>query len=83
VPVVIAVLGALLAGTHASADNWKNQPPAAKRQAAGMVIDCMRKRMSRDRVISYNEAAKVCKLEVAKQFQSAPAEPLVAADTKP
>jgi len=80
-PVVIAVLGALLVGTHASADDWKNQPFATKRQAAGMIIDCMRKRMSKDRLISYNEAAKVCKQEVAKL--GAPAGPLVAADTKP
>jgi len=81
VPVVMAVLGTLLVGTHASA--WKNQPPATKRQAAGMVIDCMRKRMATDRLISYNEAAKVCKQEVAKQFQSPPSGPLVADDTKP
>jgi hypothetical protein len=81
VPVVIAALGALLVGTHASATDWKNQPLATKRQAAGMVIDCMRKRMSKDRVISYNEAAKVCKQEVAKQ--NAPSGPLVADDTKP
>lgn len=83
VPVVIAVLGALLVGTHASAVDWKNQPLATKRQAAGMIIDCMRKRMSKDRSISYNEAAKVCKQEVAKQFQGAPSGPLVADDTKP
>lgn len=83
VPVVIAVLGALLGGTHASAVDLKNQSFATKRQTAGMVIDCMRKRMSRDRSISYNEAAKVCKQEVAKQLQSAPSGPLVADDTKP
>ena len=83
VPVVIGVLGALLIGTHASAVDWKNQTLSTKRQAAGMVIDCMRKRMSRDRLVSYNEAAKGCKQEVAKQFQSPPSGPLVADDTKP
>jgi hypothetical protein len=83
VPVVIAVLGALLVGTDASGVDWKNQPLAIKRQAAGMVIDCMRKRMSRDHLITYNEAAKACKQEVAKQFQSSPPGPLVADDTKP
>jgi hypothetical protein len=81
--VVIAMLGALLAGAQGSAVDWKNQSPAAKRQAVGMVIDCMRKRMSKDRSISYNEAAKVCKQEVARQFDSAPSGALVAADTKP
>jgi hypothetical protein len=83
VPVVIAVLGALLAGMHASAVDWKNQPLATKRQAAGMIVDCMRKLMSKDRSVFYNEAAKVCKQEVAKQFQSDPSGPLVADDTKP
>ena len=80
-PVLIAMLSLLLAGT-ASAIDWKSQSFATKRQAASMVIDCMKKRMSRDRQISYNEAAKQCKQEVSKQFDSAVAAPLVA-DTKP
>ncbi len=81
--VVIAMLGALLAGAQGSAVDFKNQSLSTKRQAASMVIDCMRKRMSKDRSISYNEAAKVCKQEVAGQFSTAPAGALVAADTKP
>jgi hypothetical protein len=83
VPVVIGMLGALLAGTQGSAVDWKNQSSATKRQAVSLVIDCMRKRMSKDRSISYNEAARVCKQEVARQFDSAPPGALVAADTKP
>jgi hypothetical protein len=83
VPVVIMMLGALLAGTRVSAVDWKNQSSATKRQAVAMVVDCMRKRMSRDRSISYNEAARVCKQEVARQFDGAPSGALVAADTKP
>jgi hypothetical protein len=83
VPVVIAMLGALLAGSQGSAVDWKNQSLATKRQAVSMVIDCMRKRMSKDRSISYNEAARACKQEVARQFASAPSDALVAADTKP
>ena len=83
VPVVIGMLGALLAGTQGSAVDWKNQSQATKRQAVSLVIDCMRKRMSKDRSISYNEAARVCKQEVARQFDSAPSGALVAADTKP
>ena len=83
VPVVIGMLGALLAGTQSSAVDWKNQSLANKRQGVSMVVDCMRKRMSKDRAISYNEAAKVCKQEVARQFDSAPPGALVAADTKP
>ena len=57
-PVVIAMLGALLAGTQSSAIDFKNQSFATKRQAAIMVIDCMKKRMSKDRSISYNQAAR-------------------------
>jgi hypothetical protein len=82
VPVVIGMMGALLAGTQSSAVDWKNQSFATKRQAVSMVMDCMRKRMSRDRSISYNEAAKACKQEVARQFDSATPGALVAADTK-
>ncbi len=81
--VVVTMLGALLMGTHAAAGDWKNQSIATRRQAAGMVIDCMRKRMSRDRLISYNEAAKVCKQEVAKRFETDQSGVLVAEDTKP
>jgi hypothetical protein len=83
VSVVIATLGALLSGAHSSAVDFKNQSLATKRQAANMVIDCMRKRMSSDRSISYNAAARVCKEEVARQFDNLPARALVAADTKP
>jgi hypothetical protein len=82
-PVVIGMLGALLAGTQGSAVDWKNQSISSKRQAVSLVVDCMRKRMSKDRSISYNEAARVCKQEVARQFDSAPSGTLVAADTKP
>jgi hypothetical protein len=82
VPVVIAMLGALLAGTQSSAVDFKNQSLSTKRQAAGMVIDCMRKRMSKDRSISYNQAARECKEEVARRFDNASSGALVA-DTKP
>ena len=82
-PVVIGMLGALLAGTQGSAVDWQNQSLSTKRQAMSLVVDCMRKRMSRDRSISYNEAARVCKQEVARQFDSVPSGALVAADTKP
>jgi hypothetical protein len=83
VPIVIGMLGALLASTQGSAVDWKNQSLATKRQGVSMVVDCMRKRMSKDRSISYNEAAKVCKQEVARQFDGAASGALVAADTKP
>jgi hypothetical protein len=83
IPVVIALLGALLAGAPSSAVDLKHQSLATKRLAANLVIGCMRKRMSKDRSISYNEAARVCKEEVARQLDNASPGALVAADTKP
>jgi hypothetical protein len=83
IPVVIALMGALLVGTQSWATDWKNQSLMTRRHAVVKVLDCMRKRMSADRSISYNEAAKVCKEEVARQFDSASPGVLVAADTKP
>ena len=80
-PLLIGLLSLLPIGT-ASAIDWKSQSFATKRQAASMIIDCMKKRMSHDRQISYNEAAKQCKQEVTKQFDAAAGGPLVA-DTKP
>jgi hypothetical protein len=41
----------------------------------------MKKRMSSDRLISYNGAAKLCKDEVARRFENASPGPLVAADS--
>jgi len=79
---IVWVLSSLLLAEASFAVDWKHQSFATKRQAAAMVVDCMKKRMSRDRLISYNDAAKLCKQEVSKQFEGAPGGPLVA-DTKP
>jgi hypothetical protein len=76
-----ATMSAVLASTAAPAGEWKNQSFATKRQLVSQVIDCMKKRMSSDRLISYNDAAKACKAEVKRQFETAKSEPLVAADT--
>ena len=83
VPVVIAVLGALLGGTQASAVDWKNQSFATKRQAAGMVIDCMRKRMSKRPIDLLQRSRKGLQARGREAVQSAPSGPLVADDTKP
>jgi hypothetical protein len=79
----ISIGAALLASAQAPADAWKSQSFAVKRQMVSQVIDCMKKRMSSNRLISYNDAAKLCKDEVARRFESAPAGPLVAADSGP
>jgi hypothetical protein len=46
----------------------------AKQQMIAKTIDCMRKRMSVDKAVSYNEAAKICNAQIRKQRdQSTPA----------
>jgi hypothetical protein len=72
-------MAAALASTQASANDWKGQF-ATKRQMVNQVVDCMRKRMSSDRQISYNQAAKVCRDQVNQRIDSASSGPLMAAD---
>lgn len=49
-------------------------PMTVKQQTIAKTIDCMRKRMSTDKAVSYNEAAKICNDQIRKQRdQSAPA----------
>ena len=80
--LMIMMTGTLLAGSPALAADWKGRTLSAKRQAVSQIIDCMKKRMSSDRAISYNEAAKVCKQQVLAQGADSPSDPpLVAADT--
>jgi hypothetical protein len=50
------VAGILLVVAQAIADP-KRPPPTARRQ----LLDCMSQRMSADKALSYNEAAKRCK----------------------
>lgn len=80
-PILITLTGVVATGGHAGATDWKGQSLSAKRQAVGQVIDCMKRRMSSDRAISYNEAAKVCKQQVLAQSAGSTPAPLVAADT--
>jgi hypothetical protein len=77
---VIATTCALLAGVSATAADWKMQSISTKRQAVTQVFECMKKRMSSDRLISYNAAAKACKDEVGKRLGIGTSGPLVAAD---
>lgn len=81
-PVMMTIAGSVLASSMSLAAD-PSHSFAAKRQYATQVIGCMRKRMSNDKYISYNQAAKDCKDWVAEQNQApVPAGPLVAADTK-
>ena len=76
-PMILAT--AVLASTQAQASDWKGQPLAAKRQIASQVIDCMKRRMYSDRLVSYNDAAKTCRDQVQGQLEKATSGPLVAA----
>jgi hypothetical protein len=80
-PATIVIAGGLLANSMVYAAD-RPHSFAAKRQFASQVIGCMKKRMAADRYISYNEAAKVCKEQVNRQFDSPDQGPLVAADVK-
>jgi hypothetical protein len=80
-PVVMTIAGSLLASSVTLAADPLHSF-SAKRQFAVQVIGCMRKRMSNDKYISYNQAAKDCKQEVTRQADVTPTGPLVAADTK-
>ncbi len=77
---ILAVGVAVLAAAQAPAADWKGQPLSVKRQMVIQVIGCMKKRMAADRLVSYNQAAKECREEVAAQLEKASAGPLVAAD---
>lgn len=60
---VIAMTGLMCVGTQAFAANSRNQVAMRRRQ----VVDCMSKRMSLNKSISYNEAAKACKDQMKRQ----------------
>ncbi len=85
-PAVIAIAGGVMASSAMTgspalgADSTHSL--SSKRQFVGQVINCMRKRMAVDKSISYNQAAKLCKVEVAQHEIGPAAGTLVAADTK-
>jgi hypothetical protein len=63
---MIVTMGALVVGAQALAVNWTSSSTLTRRQLA----DCMTKRMSASKTISYNEAAKVCKDQLKSQKDS-------------
>jgi hypothetical protein len=77
--LILATASAVVAASPAFASDWKGQPLAVKRQMVAQVIDCMKKRMSSDRLISYNQASKVCRETVDGRLEKSTAGPLVAA----
>jgi len=75
---MLAMTSVAFVGTQALAVST-NPPPTARRQMIAKTAACMRKRMSIDRVVSYNEAAKTCKDQLRKQGDQPASDPLVTA----
>jgi hypothetical protein len=79
--LILTVAGTVAATSQVFASDWKAQPLAVKRQMLSQVISCMKKRMTTDRQISYNQASKECRETVEGQLEKSTAGPLVASDT--
>jgi hypothetical protein len=73
---MLAVTSLSFAGMQAMGGSVQ-PPPTERHQMMLETTDCMRRRMSADKVVSYNEAAKTCREQIRKQHAQ-PA-PLVAA----
>jgi hypothetical protein len=58
-----------------------SQATISKRQMVAQVVNCMKKRMSANKEISYNAAAKVCKNQVNNRSNNAVSVALVASDS--
>jgi hypothetical protein len=78
---MIAMTGTIFAGEHVFAVDSTSQPTMSKRHMVVQIVDCMKKRMSADKTISYNAAAKACKDQISKQTDNSPSGTLVASDT--
>jgi hypothetical protein len=78
---MLAMTSVASAGAQALADSVP-PPTMTKHQMIVKTIDCMRKRMSIDRAVSYNEAAKTCRDQISKQSdKSAPGALVVSGDS--
>jgi hypothetical protein len=76
----IAFTGVILLGRQTLAVDDAGQSKVNKRQLIAEVFSCMKKRMSADRSISYNEAMKACKDQVSRENDTPAAGALVASD---
>lgn len=74
-------MGVLLVGAKAIPDDATSQATLRKHQTIVQVINCMRKRMSVDKGLSYNAAAKVCKSQVDNQSNNSAAVAVVVSDS--
>jgi|SRR5579859_4444379 len=60
---MLAMASVMLAGTQARADAVR-QPTMTRHQMVLKTVGCMRKRMSIDRAVSYNEALRTCRAQI-------------------
>ncbi|MGO9636135.1 MAG: hypothetical protein ACLPX1_19900 [Steroidobacteraceae bacterium] len=79
VSAAIAMTG-LLIGARALALDSTGQPAMNKRQLIAQMVGCMRKQMSANNAISYNEAMKTCKAQMNSQIDNSAPRTLVASD---
>jgi len=75
----IAMTG-LLIGAQALAVDSTGQPTISKRQRITQIVGCMRKQMSANNTISYNEAMKMCKDQMNTQSNNSASRTIVASD---
>ena len=75
---MITMASVMLTAALAIADDAVRQSTISKRQMMAQVVNCMKKRMSVDREISYNAASKVCKDQVNSQSNNSVSVALVA-----
>jgi hypothetical protein len=68
---MLAMTSAAFAGPQTRADSVR-VPTMSKHQMIVKTVGCMRKRMSMDRAVSYNEAARTCKAQVNKLSDDSP-----------
>jgi hypothetical protein len=72
----------LLIGAQALAVDSTGQPTMSKRQLIAQMVGCMRKQMSANNTISYNEAMKACKDQISKQTDNSASRTIVASETQ-
>ena len=77
----IAMTGLLISAQALAVDST-GQPSISKRQLIAQMVGCMRKQMSANNTISYNEAMKACKDQISKQTDNSASRTLVASDTQ-
>jgi hypothetical protein len=78
---MIAIGLVMQVDAQAIAADATSQATISKRQMLAQVVNCMMKRMSADKEIYYNAAARVCKNQVNNQSNTSVSVALVASDS--